>query len=108
VGVTEDVSADATEFFSYQAAFFPSPDGLELQTLEFRGPVVIPGPAFRNTYWPAVYSPTTPGAPTTIDTGAGGAFTALDQIVAITPPDGKIRVFGVTDGTANAYGWTQP
>jgi hypothetical protein len=23
VGVTEDVSADATEFFSYQAAFFP-------------------------------------------------------------------------------------
>jgi hypothetical protein len=109
VGVTNDVSASATDrLFSYQAAFFPSPDGLELQTLEFRTSVITPGPRSGVTYWPAVYPPTAPGAPTTIDTGAGGAFTALDQIVAITPPDGKIRVFGFTDGTATVYGWTQP
>jgi hypothetical protein len=108
VGVTEDVSADAQDpAHFHQAAFFSSSDGLELQMLEFQSPAATPVPFTSLTYWPATYS-ATPAAPSTIDVGSGGAFTALDQLVAITPNRGKIQVFGVTDNTANVYAWTQP
>jgi hypothetical protein len=108
VSVTEDRLADANDPSNvHQAAFFGSPDGLSLLTLVFQTPAAAPTPGpGSSTIWPTNYSAS--ASPATLDDGSGGAFTSLDQVVAITLQSGPIQVFAVTDGTANVYGWTEP
>jgi hypothetical protein len=108
VSVTEDRLADASDPSNvHQAAFFGSPDGLSLLTLAFQTPATAPTPGPGSSmFWPGNYSAS--ASPATLDDGSGGAFTTLDQVVAITPQNGPIQVFAVTDGTANVYGWTEP
>jgi hypothetical protein len=108
VSVTEDRLADANDPSNlHQAAFFGSPDGLSLLTLAYQTPATAPTPGpGSSTIWPSNYSAS--ASPATLDDGSGGAFTSLDQVVAITLQNGPIQVFAVTDGTTNVYSWTEP
>jgi hypothetical protein len=106
--VAEDRLADANDRSNaHQAAFFSSPDGLSLLTLAFQTPATAPAPGpGSSTIWPSGYGAS--ASPATLDDNSGGAFTSLDQVVAVTVQNGPIQVFAVTDGTANVYGWTEP
>ena len=112
VGIAEDRLAEANDPANlHQAAFFGSADGLKLLMLNFQTPAAVPAPPAAPAEvgaWPLAYNGS-PAAPVTIDDGSGGAFTSLDQVVALTSPSGgPIQVFGVTDSTMNSYAWTEP
>jgi hypothetical protein len=102
--VAEDRFADAHDPTNlHQTAFFARPDGLSLLALNFQVPATVPAGA---AFWPTTYE-ASPASPVTIDDGSAGAFTSLDQVFAISVPNGPIVVFGLTNETGNVYCWTQ-